>query len=57
MLDSPQPQLDFSEFLRGETRYSALDITFPENARRLFAAAEQEARERYQAYLQLAQTP
>ncbi|MDO4581664.1 MAG: pyruvate:ferredoxin (flavodoxin) oxidoreductase [Bacillota bacterium] len=54
-LDSKEPTLDFQTFLRGEVRYSALDITFPDNARELFAAAEQQARERYAAYKQLAE--
>ena len=54
-LDSKEPQLSYSDFLRGETRYSALDITFPENARVLFAAAEQEAKARYAAYRRMAE--
>lgn len=54
-LDSKEPQLDFQEFLRGETRYSALDITFPENAKTLFARAEQEAKARYAAYKKLSE--
>ena len=49
-LDSPEPTLDFQTFLRGETRYSALDVTFPENAKLLFAQAEKQARQRYLAY-------
>ncbi len=46
-LDSKEPTLDFQTFLRGEVRYSALDITFPENAKTMFAEAEQQAKERY----------
>ena len=45
--------MDFQTFLRGETRYSALDITFPDNARRLFAEAERQAKARYFAYKKL----
>ncbi|MBR5429900.1 MAG: pyruvate:ferredoxin (flavodoxin) oxidoreductase [Firmicutes bacterium] len=52
-MDSPEPTLDFQTFLRGETRYSALDITFPDNARRLFAEAERQAKARYFAYKKL----
>jgi len=54
-LDSPEPRLDFQEFLRGETRYAALDITFPDHARRLFAEAERQAKARYEAYRKLAE--
>ncbi len=52
-MDSKEPTLDFQTFLRGETRYSALDITFPDNARRLFAEAERQAKARYFAYKKL----
>ncbi|MDO4732637.1 MAG: pyruvate:ferredoxin (flavodoxin) oxidoreductase [Bacillota bacterium] len=54
-LDSGEPSLDFQTFLRGETRYAALDITFPENAKTLFAEAEKQAKERYAAYKKLAE--
>jgi pyruvate-ferredoxin/flavodoxin oxidoreductase len=54
-LDSKPPQLDFAGFLRGETRYAALDITFPDNARQLFAQAAREAEERYREYQRLAE--
>ena len=37
--------MDFHEFLEGEVRYSALERTFPDNARTLFARAEREAKE------------
>jgi pyruvate-ferredoxin/flavodoxin oxidoreductase len=54
-LDSKPPTLDFETFLRGETRYAALDITFPDNAQALFAQAAVEARERYEQYRRLAE--
>lgn len=54
-LDSKAPTKDYQEFLQGEVRYSSLDITFPENAKNLFAEAEQEAKEKYQHYLTLSQ--
>ena len=53
-LDSKEPSKDLVEFLRGEVRYSALDITFPENAKTLFAEAEVSAKERYEYYKDLA---
>ena len=54
-LDSKKPSLDYAEFLRGEVRYSALDITFPENAATLFAEASRQAEERYNDFLRLSQ--
>lgn len=53
-LDSKEPSKDFKEFLRGEVRYSALDITFPENAKVLFDEAEEAAKQKYEHYKNLA---
>ncbi|MEG0291797.1 MAG: pyruvate:ferredoxin (flavodoxin) oxidoreductase [Anaerovoracaceae bacterium] len=53
-LDSKEPSKDFKEFLRGEVRYSALDITFPENAKILFEEAELAAKEKFNHYKNLA---
>jgi len=55
VLDSKEPTLDFQEFLRGEVRYSALDITFPENAKTLFEEAEEQAKQRYASYKKMAE--
>jgi len=55
-LDSKEPTKDFKEFLRGESRYSALEITFPEHAEELFNKAESDAKERLQSYKKLAET-
>jgi pyruvate-ferredoxin/flavodoxin oxidoreductase len=52
-LDSKEPKLDFQEFLSGEVRYSSLEKTFPENAKRLFAQAEKDAKEKYAYYQKL----
>lgn len=49
-VDSPEPSLDYEEFLDGETRYAALKLTFPEHAERLFKAAKEDAKLRYQQY-------
>jgi pyruvate-ferredoxin/flavodoxin oxidoreductase len=50
VLDSKEPKGDFREFLMGEVRYSSLTRTFPENAAVLFKKAEEDMKERYQAY-------
>ena len=49
-LDSKEPTMELKDFLRGEVRYSALEITFPENAEKLFAEAEQAAKDKYEYY-------
>lgn len=48
--DSKEPSLELKRFLRGEVRYSALEITFPENAEKLFAQAERDAIEQFKYY-------
>ncbi|MBQ3078355.1 MAG: pyruvate:ferredoxin (flavodoxin) oxidoreductase [Clostridia bacterium] len=55
ILDSKAPSLDFQEFLRSESRYAALDITFPDNAKTLFAEAERQAKARYEEYAKMAE--
>jgi pyruvate-ferredoxin/flavodoxin oxidoreductase len=54
MLDSKEPKSDFKEFLMGEVRYSSLTRTFPENAKSLFQKAEEDMKERYETYKQMA---
>lgn len=54
VLDSKEPSQDFREFLMGEVRYSSLTRSFPENAERLFKKAEEDMRERYAIYKQMA---
>ncbi len=49
-LDSKAPSMNYQDFLAGEVRYASLYLTFPENAKTLFARAEKEAAERYAAY-------
>jgi len=53
ILDSKEPSMDFQEFLLGEVRYTSLQKTFPEQAKRLFVKAEQDAKERYESYLRM----
>ena len=54
-LDSKQPKESFIEFLNDEVRYSSLNKSFPENAERLFAEAEQDAKEKYEFYKKMAE--
>lgn len=47
MLDSPEPDGSYREFLEGEIRYTALQKTKPEVAGELFPEAEEYAKNRY----------
>jgi pyruvate-ferredoxin/flavodoxin oxidoreductase len=50
-LDSKEPDWSkFQEFLKGEVRYTSLLKTFPEDAKVLFAAAEENAKWRFKSY-------
>ncbi|MCT4614012.1 MAG: pyruvate:ferredoxin (flavodoxin) oxidoreductase [Marinifilaceae bacterium] len=50
-LDSKEPKWEnFQDFLRGEVRYTSLEKAFPEEAKELFAAAEDNAKWRYKSY-------
>jgi pyruvate-ferredoxin/flavodoxin oxidoreductase len=49
-IDSKKPNLDYEEFLDGETRYAALKRTFPEHAEVLFKAAKEDAEAKYEKY-------
>ncbi|OPY89172.1 MAG: Pyruvate-flavodoxin oxidoreductase [Syntrophaceae bacterium PtaU1.Bin231] len=53
-LDSADIKGDFQEFIRGEVRYSSLMRTFPQEADKLYKAAEVEATERFAHYRRLA---
>jgi pyruvate-ferredoxin/flavodoxin oxidoreductase len=54
ILDSKEPAGDFREFLMGEVRYSSLTRTFPDTAEELFKKAEEDMKERYEIYKQMA---
>lgn len=54
-LDSKEPVMDLKTFLRGEVRYSSLELTFPENAEKLFAEAEESTKLKYETYRKLSQ--
>ncbi|MCL1822482.1 MAG: pyruvate:ferredoxin (flavodoxin) oxidoreductase, partial [Prolixibacteraceae bacterium] len=53
-LDSNEPDWSkFQEFLNGEVRYTSLKKAFPEEAAKLFASAEENAKWRYDYYKRL----
>ena len=52
-LDSKAPAGGYQEFLMNEARYSRLTREFPERADRLFAASEENAKERYEHLMKL----
>ena len=49
-LDSKEPTMPLYDFMKGEVRYASLELSFPENAKVLFAEAEEAAKEKYDAY-------
>lgn len=53
-IDYRAAQADFKEFLMSEVRYSALAKQFPQEAERLFAKAEAEAKERFEMHTNMA---
>ena len=53
-LDSKEPTGDYQAFLQGEVRYSSLARKFPDIAPALYAKSEQDAKERYTSYKELA---
>lgn len=55
VLDSKDPSGSFKDFILGEVRYASLAKLFPEDAEKLFAQAEKDAKERLEGYKRLAQ--
>jgi len=53
-LDSKDPTGDFHDFLMGEVRYASLVKSFPDEAKKLHAKLEQEYKERWETYKQMA---
>jgi len=49
-LDSKEPSKPLYDFMKGEVRYASLEISFPENAKKLFAEAEENAKAKYEYY-------
>ena len=52
-LDSKEPKASFRDFLLSEVRFSSLQKTFPDVAEDLYKAAEEDAKDRYEAYKRL----
>jgi pyruvate-ferredoxin/flavodoxin oxidoreductase len=52
-LDSKEPTESYSDFIRGEVRYTALERAFPERAVKLFEAAEVDAKKKYEKLAKL----
>ena len=52
-LDSKKPKIAYTEFANKEARFAMLARSKPEEAKRLFALAQQEIDERYKYYSQL----
>jgi pyruvate-ferredoxin/flavodoxin oxidoreductase len=50
ILDSMPPQGDLKNFMRGETRYSSLENTYPGRAEFLFKKATLDAKKRFELY-------
>jgi len=57
ILDSKEPTESFQDFLKTEVRYSSLSKTFPEVAEEFFQVAENDARERYNIYKAMSESP
>ena len=55
LLDSKDPTGDFHDFLMGEVRYASLVQSFPDEAKRLHAKPEEEYKERWETYKQMAE--
>ena len=53
ILDSKEPTIPYREFLDGEVRYTSLLKLQPEKAEELYELAEDNAKERYERYLEM----
>ena len=49
-LDSKEPSMALYDFMKGEVRYASLELSFPDNAKTLFAEAEEAAKAKYEYY-------
>ena len=49
-MESKEPTMPLYEFMKGEVRYASLELSFPDNAKELFAEAEANAKEKYEYY-------
>ncbi|HVR75022.1 MAG TPA: pyruvate:ferredoxin (flavodoxin) oxidoreductase, partial [Planctomycetota bacterium] len=56
-LDSQKPKIPFAEYASREARYTMLQKSHPDTARRLLAEAQQDVDARWRLYEQLAESP
>ena len=55
-IDSPEPDSSkMMDYLKGENRYAALQINFPDRAQRLYEKTIQDAKDRYAKYRKMAE--
>jgi pyruvate-ferredoxin/flavodoxin oxidoreductase len=54
-LDSREPKIPVEEFLKGEKRYSALKVTFPEKVEGYWDEFDEIVKERYEKYKKMAE--
>lgn len=52
-IDSKEPTGDYKTFLRGESRFAALEARFPEQAQKLFDEAEAHVKKNWKEFLKL----
>ena len=55
ILDSKEPTASLRDFIMGQIRYSSLSKEFPEIADKLYAMTEQDAKDKYHTYKELAE--
>ena len=55
IMDSKEPTASFQDFIRTEARYRVLATKFPDIAKELFAACEEDAKQRLKAYKRMAE--
>ncbi|MBD3413791.1 MAG: pyruvate:ferredoxin (flavodoxin) oxidoreductase [Candidatus Aminicenantes bacterium] len=55
VLDSKEPKMEYYKFLENEIRYRTLEQQHPEAAKELFKRAAQEAKQRYEDYMKMAE--
>ena len=49
-----EPDGDFQKFIKSQNRYASLQLSFPEKADALYSKAEQDAKERFASYQEMA---
>ena len=54
ILDSKEPKMDVTEFLKGERRYNSLKLTFPDKVEGYWNEFEDFVKERYEMYKEMA---